>query len=198
MSDDLKPCPFCGGEAYFAVGKIVDGKYWHYVECVQCGAMGPYVKYADHNIAVKPANALAWNTRTPDPRIEALTEQLEAARADAKEAEAYAEGLERDLKTCRMAQVVMDNTVAEAVKMLDEQDRKYNRMTNDMIERHAAKLAKAVEALVSLEKQASTTSSRGAVTGLHWTHLTVAILKARDTLAELEGKTPYRLEGEKT
>jgi chromosome segregation ATPase len=42
-----------------------------------------------------------------------LTEQLEAARADAKEAEAYAEELERDLKTCRMAQGVMDNTVAE-------------------------------------------------------------------------------------
>jgi hypothetical protein len=31
-------------------------------------------------------------------RIEALTEQLEAARADAKEAEAYAEGLEREVK----------------------------------------------------------------------------------------------------
>jgi chromosome segregation ATPase len=46
-------------------------------------------------------------------RIETLTEQLEAARADAKEAEAYAEELERDLKTCRMAQAVMENTVAE-------------------------------------------------------------------------------------
>jgi chromosome segregation ATPase len=46
-------------------------------------------------------------------RIEALTEQLKAARADAKEAEAYAEELERDLKTCRMAQAVMENTVAE-------------------------------------------------------------------------------------
>jgi chromosome segregation ATPase len=45
--------------------------------------------------------------------IKALTEQLEAARADAKEAEAYAEELERDLKTSRMAQGVMDNTVAE-------------------------------------------------------------------------------------
>jgi microcystin degradation protein MlrC len=52
-------------------------------------------------------------------RIEALTEQLEAARADAKEAEAYAEELERDLKTCRMAQAVMDNTVAELEKERD-------------------------------------------------------------------------------
>lgn len=31
--------------------------------------------------------------------------------------------------------------VAEAVKMLDEADRKYNRLTNDMIERHAAQVA---------------------------------------------------------
>jgi hypothetical protein len=54
-----------------------------------------------------------------------MLEQLDAARADAKEAEAYAEGLERDLKTCCMAQVVMDNTVADL----------------------EAKLAKAVEAL---------------------------------------------------
>jgi hypothetical protein len=54
-----------------------------------------------------------------------------------------------------------------------------------------AKLAKAVEALVSLVKQASTTSSRGAVTGPHWTHLTLAILKARTTLAEIEGKKTW-------
>ena len=46
-------------------------------------------------------------------RIEALTEQLTAAQQDAKEAEAYAEDLEKELNTCRMAQAVMDNTVAD-------------------------------------------------------------------------------------
>jgi chromosome segregation ATPase len=147
--------------------------------------------------------------------IKALTEQLEAARADAKEAEAYAEELaecneefsvcnqhlktqvtelERDLKTCRMAQAVMDNTVAEAVKMLDEQDRKYNRMTNDMIERHAAKLAecearlgKAVEAL------------RGVMQHMP-DYADTVWQEARATLAEIESSeavTPYGLEGEK-
>jgi len=59
------------------------------------------------------------------PLVRKLTEQLEAARADAKEAEAYAEELEKELNTCRMAQAVMDNTVADL----------------------EAKLAKAVEAL---------------------------------------------------
>jgi hypothetical protein len=50
---------------------------------------------------------------------DALSEQLEAARADAKEAEAYAEELERDLNICRMAQVVMENGIAEAEKERD-------------------------------------------------------------------------------
>jgi hypothetical protein len=58
-------------------------------------------------------------------RIKALTEQLSAARKDAEEAEAYAEEVEKELNTCRMAQAVMDNTVADL----------------------EAKLAKAVEAL---------------------------------------------------
>jgi hypothetical protein len=85
--------------------------------------------------------------------IEALTEQLEAARADAKEAEAYAGELERDLKTCCMAQVVMDNTVAELER---ERDRWREIANNEAVEGEAnrnaglaleAKLAKAVELL---------------------------------------------------
>jgi DNA repair exonuclease SbcCD ATPase subunit len=134
--------------------------------------------------------------------IKALTEQLEAARADAKEAEAYAEELERDLNICRMAQAVMDNTVAEAVKMLDEQDRKYNRMTNDMIERHAAKLAecearlgKAIEGLrnIAVVGFSSDPSVNAAIAKQ-------TVMQARTTLAEIESSeavTPYGLEGEK-
>jgi Lar family restriction alleviation protein len=60
---DLKPCPFCGGEAEFSLGKTVDGADWHYLECGECEAMGPHIRYADHNIAVKEALAEAWNSR---------------------------------------------------------------------------------------------------------------------------------------
>jgi hypothetical protein len=42
-----------------------------------------------------------WHCEAAD-RIEALTEQLKAARADAKEAEAYAEELERERNTLRL------------------------------------------------------------------------------------------------
>jgi hypothetical protein len=65
-------------------------------------------------------------------RIEALTEQLEAARADAKEAEAYAEELEESLRA-RTAERNHANDVTDAA--IEE------------VNRLKALLAKAVEAL---------------------------------------------------
>lgn len=51
-------------------------------------------------------------------RIEALTEQLEAARADAKEAEAYAEELEKGHKGWQTAAVkLMDKLTASEAKL---------------------------------------------------------------------------------
>jgi hypothetical protein len=47
------------------------------------------------------------------------------------------------------------------------------------------KLAKAAEALGLLDKAAGETARMGAVTGPHWTRLTIALLKSRATLAEL-------------
>ena len=70
-------------------------------------------------------------------RIEALTEQLTAARDDAKEAEAYAEELEQRLATCekyRDAYAEMDRIGTQAVRDLE------------------AKLAKAVEALEQIAR----------------------------------------------
>ena len=69
MTMKLLPCPFCGGEAEFSIGKTGDGKDWHYIECGDCGALGPRVNYADHNIRVKETNAEAWNQRQPAPRL---------------------------------------------------------------------------------------------------------------------------------
>ena len=67
-------------------------------------------------------------------RIEALTEQLEAARADAEEAEAYAEELARDL-------VKADNDI------------------ND----RDAKLAKAVEALREIAGECGCSTARAII-----------------------------------
>jgi hypothetical protein len=113
----------------------------------QLVASNEYLNSRLENVLSREAEVYAKHKE----QLEALTEQRDEACRDAVEAEAYAMELERDLKTCCMAQVVMDNTVAEAVKMLDEQDRKYNRMTNDMIERHSAKLAECLERNALLE-----------------------------------------------
>ena len=72
--DGLKHCPFCGGKAEHSIGKTGDGKPWHYVECVGCGAVGPTPPYADHNIAVIECRTEAWNTRAD--RIEELEGML--------------------------------------------------------------------------------------------------------------------------
>lgn len=148
-------------------------------------------------------------------RIEALTEQLEAARADAKEAEAYAGELERDLKTCRMAQVVMENGIAEAEKERDEALNQLDsaRHSVDVLEKRVAfvederrktfqallkvtkihdeveaKLAKAVEALRAVDAL----DPEGMIDGCSHHALRGLVLRmgeiSRATLAETEGE----------
>lgn len=73
-------------------------------------------------------------------RIEALTEQLDAARQDAKEAEAYAEELEAKLATCekyRDAYAEMERVGTQAVRDLEAK-----------LAECEARLGKAVEATV--------------------------------------------------
>jgi uncharacterized coiled-coil DUF342 family protein len=52
-------------------------------------------------------------------RIEALTEQLEAARADAKEAEAYAEGLEKEIELNEQEACMLEDDFIKADKQID-------------------------------------------------------------------------------
>ena len=59
-TDELKPCPFCGGENL--------ASNWHspFIICNDCGAFGPGNADSTHEQAVK-----AWNTRTPEQAIAA-------------------------------------------------------------------------------------------------------------------------------
>ena len=138
-------------------------------------------------------------------RIEALTEQLKAARADAKEAEAYAEGLERDLKTCRMAQAVMDNTVAELEKKSESLGREVNlakygqpdfawSIHKAAMADRDAKLAKVVQALRKLHHAVCGETGFAACVRLDsglaypWPALDEADEITRAVLAEVEGE----------
>jgi predicted RNase H-like nuclease (RuvC/YqgF family) len=75
-------------------------------------------------------------------RIEALTEQLEAARADAKEAESYADGLEKEIELNEQEACMLENDLIKADKEIDDLK---------------VKLAKAVE----LAKEAIETMASG-------------------------------------
>jgi len=80
---------------------------------------------------------------------DALTEQLEAARADAKEAEAYAEELAKQLNICRMAQVVMENGIAQVEGEFARAMKHVMDYSND---RHLVAFARATLAEIEGEK----------------------------------------------
>lgn len=62
MSDDLKPCPFCGESAEFMEGADDDGQ-WVAVGCTGCGA-GSRQHYPVMDDA-RPHAQSAWNSRDP-------------------------------------------------------------------------------------------------------------------------------------
>lgn len=62
-SDNLKPCPFCGGaDAYVAFTEADEA----YVSCFFCGAEGPYATLNEAEAQCSTIEELAvhkWNTR---------------------------------------------------------------------------------------------------------------------------------------
>ena len=70
---DLKPCPFCGGEA-----ELTEGEECAQVQCLeQSWHRGPFAD-GDNNASAEAI--AAWNTRTPiDEPIETLDERMIAA-----------------------------------------------------------------------------------------------------------------------
>ena len=56
MNEELKPCPFCGGEAVFQHYHTVDKAEFWYVQCPKCGATSWYLDTPEQI-------ALRWNMR---------------------------------------------------------------------------------------------------------------------------------------
>lgn len=64
MSEKLKPCPFCGGEAEYE--RFNNPKTWFTVRCSRCGCQtdGFCINHDDATAAEnKAANAAVWNRR---------------------------------------------------------------------------------------------------------------------------------------
>ena len=76
MNEELKPCPFCGGEAEKEWG--IPSIFW--IKCTGCGVEGS--QHGSLDDAIK-----AWNTRKP---IDKVVEQLETELKLAEEAKEIA------------------------------------------------------------------------------------------------------------
>ena len=62
MMSELKPCPFCGGEAKFGFSeKDYEGVYHAYIECSECGVSLNYGGASLNDLGWALVDA--WNTR---------------------------------------------------------------------------------------------------------------------------------------
>lgn len=64
MIEELKPCPFCGGEAEYHSDKGPTGEVYGWVGCNQCDAMSCHID--TRSMQPEEAHPIdAWNTRAP-------------------------------------------------------------------------------------------------------------------------------------
>ena len=75
MSDDLKPCPFCGYDKIQITADENQGYKWGRAVCICCNAVGPEVRTGYDKSFEAPWRAEAaaeWNRRASDAEIERL------------------------------------------------------------------------------------------------------------------------------
>ena len=82
MTNELKPCPFCGGEAHF-VETSADSDTEFHAQCKSCGAeIGYWVPYTagdELRLIATQDVVTRWNTRT-DMSADLVRAALERAR----------------------------------------------------------------------------------------------------------------------
>ena len=63
MSDDLKPCPFCGGEAEILPYYTTSDNNAYFIECSNCRARTDWYNPRSHKRVNKDALPDLWNNR---------------------------------------------------------------------------------------------------------------------------------------
>ena len=75
MSEELKPCPFCVGDAEYHSDKGPTGEVYAWVGCNQCDAMSVHCDV--RSMQPEETHPIdAWNARASDAEITRLTEAL--------------------------------------------------------------------------------------------------------------------------
>lgn len=84
MSEELKPCPFCGGEAEYHFDKGQTGEVYGWVGCNQCDAMSCHIDV--RSMQPEETHPIdAWNTRADEARIAALEAEVARLRGVLRE-----------------------------------------------------------------------------------------------------------------
>jgi hypothetical protein len=87
MGEELKPCPFCGGDAkHNDGGNSTYGRFWWAVGCPECDVVlrDREVWGANSQLVLPAKECFArWNTRADAAFMEEVREVLEVAQADA-------------------------------------------------------------------------------------------------------------------
>lgn len=85
MTDKLKPCPFCGGEAKLSINKTNQGQV-SIVSCSECTCRKTLLKYPFYEGSIEQDAIEDWNTRKPMDRIvEKLEKVMEYREKSYKE-----------------------------------------------------------------------------------------------------------------
>ena len=112
MSQELRPCPFCGGKAEFE--RLGTGRVSCIVVCADCGARHESGDSGEHNGA-------SWNQRTEDAalaKVAVLTEERDAAEGKREMAyRAYSDVLRELDEQTKDHKIVQEN----AGKVINDQ-----------------------------------------------------------------------------
>ena len=106
MTDDLKPCPFCGGEINGICKTDYCGGDAYAVSCRYKGCHGTIFTLGYGYFSTKAEAIAAWNTRADADRIEQLERDYKEACNEAAE--------------CYMRQCVAERKLAKAVNRLTD------------------------------------------------------------------------------
>ena len=109
MSDNLNPCPFCGGEAVLCN----DDRNSSSVECASCGAAVPFFPRLPENAGkYRDIQAVsAWNKRTPSSLETEMRNELEEAKEEL--IRAFEGDIQHTLETAKSIERLLRRAKAE-------------------------------------------------------------------------------------
>lgn len=118
MTDRLKPCPFCGGDAKLEINREMGGTQYQ-VLCTNCPTTVGRHWFWKKEDAIK-----AWNTRKPMDRIvEALEEEIEYCEKQADKISATSFSIVNGLK--RNIYIEKISAYRDAIIIVEEGGREY-------------------------------------------------------------------------